>query len=107
MPSVAIRRVTATMRSFCKLDFVKYQGGSLQVELQPNFFPADSARADLVEPFATSFFQMGGVQINLNVISMQKLHDAMARPDLPAVAAYYDRLDARPGFRAHGRNGMP
>ena len=31
----------------------------------------------------------------------------MARPDLPAVAAYYDRLDARPGFRAHGRNGMP
>jgi glutathione S-transferase len=31
----------------------------------------------------------------------------MARPDLPAVSAYYDRLDARPGFRAHGRNGMP
>jgi glutathione S-transferase len=31
----------------------------------------------------------------------------MARPDLPAVSAYYDRLDARPGFRAHGRNGIP
>lgn len=26
--------------------------------------------------------------------------------ELPAVAAYYDRLAARPGFRAFGRNGM-
>jgi glutathione S-transferase len=31
----------------------------------------------------------------------------MARPELPAVAAYYDRLTERPGFRAHGRNGIP
>jgi glutathione S-transferase len=31
----------------------------------------------------------------------------MVRPDLPALAAYFDRLDTRPGFRAHGRNGMP
>lgn len=31
----------------------------------------------------------------------------MARPDLHAVAACYDRLDTRPGFRAHGRNGIP
>jgi len=31
----------------------------------------------------------------------------MAKPDLQAVAAYYDRLDTRPGFRAHGRNGVP
>ncbi len=29
------------------------------------------------------------------------------RPDLPAVAAYYDRLAERPGFREHGRNGIP
>lgn len=28
-------------------------------------------------------------------------------PDLPAVAAYYDRLAERPGFREHGRNGIP
>lgn len=31
----------------------------------------------------------------------------MARPDLPAVRAYYDRLNERPGYRAHGRNGVP
>jgi glutathione S-transferase len=29
------------------------------------------------------------------------------RPDLPAVSAYYERLDERPGFRRHGRNGIP
>ncbi len=75
--------MTATMRSFCKLDFSKYQGGSLQVELQPTFFPKEGRRGDLVEPFATSFFQMGGVQINLNVLSMAKLHAAMEQPDLP------------------------
>jgi glutathione S-transferase len=31
----------------------------------------------------------------------------MTRPELPAIQAYYDRLSQRPGFRAHGRNGMP
>lgn len=29
------------------------------------------------------------------------------RPALPAVAAYYERLSARPGFLRHGRNGQP
>lgn len=31
----------------------------------------------------------------------------MARPDLPSVAAYYDRLGERAGFRAHCRDGIP
>lgn len=31
----------------------------------------------------------------------------MARPELPAVAAYYQRLSERPAFRLHGRNGQP
>jgi glutathione S-transferase len=29
------------------------------------------------------------------------------KPDFPAVAAYYDRLTERPGYRMHGRNGLP
>ncbi|MET0333162.1 MAG: glutathione S-transferase [Rhizobacter sp.] len=29
------------------------------------------------------------------------------RPVLMAVAAYYERLGARPGFQRHGRNGQP
>ncbi|MDN6856088.1 glutathione S-transferase [Pseudomonas sp. CAN2814] len=31
----------------------------------------------------------------------------MQRPELPAVAAYYERLSERPGFLLHGRNGEP
>lgn len=31
----------------------------------------------------------------------------MPRPSLPAVEAYLERLSQRPGFMAHGRNGLP
>jgi glutathione S-transferase len=31
----------------------------------------------------------------------------VARPNLPAVDAYYDRLNERPGYREFGRNGVP
>ena len=30
----------------------------------------------------------------------------MARPDFPAVSAYYERLSQRPAFLKHGRNGV-
>jgi glutathione S-transferase len=29
------------------------------------------------------------------------------KPEFPAMAAYYDRLNERPGYKAHGRNGKP
>lgn len=29
------------------------------------------------------------------------------KPELPAVARYYERLSDRPAYRRHGRNGMP
>lgn len=31
----------------------------------------------------------------------------MERPDMPATAAYYERLSQWPAFMAHGRNGLP
>ena len=31
----------------------------------------------------------------------------LEHPHLPAVKAYYERLSERPGFRLHGRNGLP
>lgn len=30
-----------------------------------------------------------------------------AKPDFPAMTAYYDRLAERPGYQRHGRNGTP
>ena len=32
---------------------------------------------------------------------------SMQRPELPAVQAYYDRLNQRLGYQVHGRNGTP
>lgn len=41
-------------------------------------------------------------------LSTHRWHSLPAeRPALPAVAAYYERLSARPGFMRHGRNGQP
>jgi glutathione S-transferase len=45
--------------------------------------------------------------IVLGLATNRWLLTPMERPVLPAVAAYYERLSERPGFLAHGRNGMP
>ena len=72
-----------TMRSFTKLNFTEYQGGSFQVELHPSFFPDGAKRGDTVELFSTNFFEMGGVQINLNVVDINTLKKAMENPENP------------------------
>ncbi len=73
--------ITATMRSFCKIDYTKFQGGSFQIELQPSFFPEGVRKGDLVQTFAEVFFEQGGVQINLNTIDLEKLKEAMIHPE--------------------------
>jgi formate C-acetyltransferase len=73
--------ILPTMRSFTKLDYDGYQGGSFQIELHPSFFPDDQPRGCLVRVFADRFFQAGGVQINLNVVDLATLEDAMRHPE--------------------------
>ncbi len=75
------RGITSTMRSFCKIDYTKFQGGSFQIELQPSFFPEGSRKGDLVQTFAEVFFEQWGVQINLNTIDLDKLKEAMIHPE--------------------------
>lgn len=50
-------------------------------------------------------FTLADVVIGLSV--NRWLKTPIERPTLPAVTAYLDRLDVRPGWRAHGRNGLP
>lgn len=45
--------------------------------------------------------------IVLGLATNRWLLTPMERPNLTAVAAYYERLSERPGFLAHGRNGIP
>lgn len=73
--------ILPTMRSFTKINFAEYQGGSFQIELHPSFFPSDQPRSRFVEAFANQFFMKGGVQINLNVIDLKTLQDAMHHPE--------------------------
>jgi glutathione S-transferase len=45
--------------------------------------------------------------IVLGLATNRWLLTPMDRPALPAVSAYYERLSERPGYLAHGRNGIP
>ena len=59
----------------------------------------------------TGAFVIGETFTLADVVLGLSTHRWMAAPiahaHLPAVTAYYDRLGARAGFMAHGRNGMP
>ena len=90
--------LTATANSFCKIDFRKFQGGSFQVELEPSYFPEGVRRGDMVELFARTFFKLGGVQINLNVITMEQLREAIEHPERPENQAIVVKVT---GYSSH------
>ncbi|QVM98774.1 glutathione S-transferase [Pseudomonas sp. SORT22] len=50
-------------------------------------------------------FALADIAIGLSV--NRWLQTPMERPALPAVEAYYERLNVREGYRLHGRNGLP
>jgi glutathione S-transferase len=52
-------------------------------------------------------FTLADVPIGLTVNRWFAAPIPLERPDLPAVADYYERLSQRPAFMAHGRNGTP
>ncbi len=69
--------IASTVNYFTKLDFSKYQGGSFQIELTPDFFKAGSEKDKLMDAFSVGFFKKGGVQINFNLVDLDVLEDAM------------------------------
>lgn len=54
---------------------------------------------------AGPLFTLADVVLGLSV--QRWMMTTMDKPVLPAVQAYYERLSERPGFLAHGRNGLP
>ncbi len=73
----------ATANSIAKIDQRKFQGGTMQVELQPKFFDGKENIGDYVRKFSETFFKKGGIQINLNIMDLAKLRDAMDHPEKP------------------------
>lgn len=65
----------------------------------------ENALADS-RPFITgSTFTLADIVLGLAV--QRWFMTPIDRADLPRVAAYYELLAQRPGYRAHGRNGVP
>lgn len=58
------------------------------------------------EAYATgATFTLADVVLGLSVNRWRMT--PMERPSYPAITAYHERLLARPGYRAHGANGLP
>ena len=74
----------ATANSIAKIDQRKFQGGPLQVEMQPKFFDGKDDIGSYVRNFSEVFFNKGGMQVNLNIMDLAKLRDAIDHPDNPA-----------------------
>lgn len=90
--------ITATAKSLLKVPFEKYQGGSLQIELQPKFFDGKDNRGSYIENFSKAYMRNGGVQINFNVIDLEKLKKAVEDPENPE---YADIVVKVTGYSAH------
>lgn len=90
--------IGATVNSFTKLDFAKYQGGSFQIELTPDFFKGNVKKEKLMEAFAIGFFKKGGVQINFNLVDLEVLEEAYKDNDNPV---YHDINVKVTGYSSH------
>lgn len=90
--------ITATANSLCKIDFRRFQGGSLQIELQPKFFDGKENPGEYINKFSETYMRMGGVQINMNIIDLKKLKAAMKNPEDPA---YRNLVVKVTGYSAH------
>lgn len=90
--------IAATVNSFTGLDFSKYQGGSFQIELTPDFFKGGADKDKLMEAFAIAFFRKGGVQINFNLVDLKVLEEAMNDNDNPL---YHDINVKVTGYSSH------
>ena len=90
--------ITATAKSLLKVPFREYQGGSLQIELQPKFFDGKEMKGSYIENFSKAFMKAGGIQINFNVIDLEKLKKAVDDPKNPE---YADIVVKVTGYSAH------
>jgi formate C-acetyltransferase len=77
------RGLLPTANSIAKADQRKFQGGAMQVDIQPKFFDGVGDIGKYIRDFSTVFFRKGGIQINLNVMDPERLRDAMDHPEKP------------------------
>lgn len=96
-----------------------FLGGQLREPPWSNEWFVSQGREDLIAlmrfldahlsgngPYVTgAAFTLADIPVGLTV-NRWFMINGIDRPDLPALAAYYDLLTERPAYRAHGRNGL-
>ena len=78
-----VNGIIASVNSLLKVPFHKFQGGSFQIDLQPQFFDGKEDKGGYIEKFAKAYLKNGGVQINCNNIDLEKLKSAVNDPKKP------------------------
>ena len=77
------RGLISMANSSCAPDMRKFQGGSIQVDIQPKFFDGKEERYKYIRNFASAFFRSGGMQLNIHIMDLKKLEDAIEHPEKP------------------------
>lgn len=73
---------TSTVRSVAKLDHREYQNGSIfNMTVTPSMLDGETNRRKFADIIST-FFRMGGFQMQFNVMDAAVLRDAQAHPEL-------------------------
>ncbi|MBO6521912.1 MAG: glutathione S-transferase family protein [Rhodospirillales bacterium] len=97
-----------------------FLGGQLREHPWDNEWFVEQGRADLIHeislldahlagngPYVTgNDFTVADIPVGL-VVNRWFMIDGLERPQLEAVAAYYELLSERPAYLRHGRNGLP
>ena len=93
---------TAMLRSACALD-MSHAPGTLvvNIRLAGQHFATRAARAN-VKALIRSYFEMGGLQLQVNVVDQQTLRAAVADPD-----RYADLIVRTGGYSEYWRNLTP
>ena len=80
---VSKRGLISMANSACAADMRKFHGGSIQVDIQPKFFDGKENRYEYIQNFSEAFFQNGGMQLNIHIMDLKKLEDAIEHPEKP------------------------
>ena len=76
-----ISGITATARSMSKLEPEKLLECPYQLELDPSFFDSTEDKAKLMQDVINACFKMGLVQVQGNIFTVEKLQEALEKPD--------------------------
>lgn len=76
-----VNGITATARSMSKLEPDKLLECPYQLEIDPSLFFVSGDKIKLMDDIVTSCFKMGLLQVQANIFTLDKLKEALKKPD--------------------------